>query len=90
MRRHIDRHTLDACRKVSAVVQIKPAQEVLIGLAVATVLRHHQTWHDFQYFTGAQDRHVFNLRPRHRAFAGGGGFTRQRANTSRCHDNFIQ
>ena len=52
VRRHVDRHAVDACREVGAVVEVEAAQEVLVGLAVARVLRDDHAGRRFQEFAG--------------------------------------
>ena len=44
---HIHRHAVDACGEIRAVVEVKAAEEELIGLAAAAVLRSDQTRHRF-------------------------------------------
>jgi len=45
VRAHIDGHAVDVNGEVSAVVEVEAAQEVLIGFALATVLRNDQPRH---------------------------------------------
>ena len=70
VRRHVDRHSVDARRKIRAVIQIEAAQKILVGFAIATVLSNDQAGHHFQYFTGAQNRPILQLRCEHRALTG--------------------
>ena len=42
---HIHRHAVDACGEIRAVVEVKAAEEELIGLAAAAMLRCDQTRH---------------------------------------------
>ena len=53
---HIDRHVVDPDRQVGAVIEIVAAQEILVGFALAAVLRHDQAGHGLQDFPGARDR----------------------------------
>ena len=43
-------HTIDARRKIGAMVQVKAAQEILIGFACAAVLRDCYTRDNLQHF----------------------------------------
>ena len=52
VRRHVDRHAVHVGREVGAVVEVEAAQEVLVGLAVAAVLRDDQPGHDLEHFAG--------------------------------------
>jgi len=52
------------------VIEIEPAQEILVGLASARVLRDRKTGDDFHELTRAQDRAILKLRKIDAAFAG--------------------
>src|SRR5690606_27248780 len=47
---HIEGHAIDKGGKVSAVIQIKTAQKILVGLAGTAVLGDHHTGHHLQDF----------------------------------------
>ena len=47
----VHRHQIDANVEVCAVTEIKTAQKVLVGLAVATVLRDDKARHDLKQLT---------------------------------------
>ena len=49
---HIERHAVEIEREVGAVIEVEAAQEILVGFAVAAVLRDDKTWHDFQRLAG--------------------------------------
>ncbi len=49
---HVDRHVVDRDCEISAVVEIEAAQEILVGLAVAAVLRDDQAGYNFKRFGG--------------------------------------
>jgi hypothetical protein len=55
MRDHVDRHVVDVDRHVGAVIGIEAAQEVLVRLATARVLHHHQPRRDAQDVLHAGD-----------------------------------
>src|SRR4029453_6944611 len=42
---HVDWSPRDGHRKVAAVVQVEAAEEVLVGLSLAAVLRDDDAWH---------------------------------------------
>jgi hypothetical protein len=42
VRRHVDRHPFDARLEVRPVIEVEPADEILIRLSVAGVLRHDE------------------------------------------------
>ena len=56
VRHHVDRHAVDRQREVGAVVGVEAAQEVLVRLAAARVLHHHQPGRDAQDVLHAADR----------------------------------
>ena len=68
---HVDGQAIHLERQVRAVVQIEPAQEVLIALALTAVLGGDQPGHQFQQFGGPGDRALLQLRAEHIAFGGG-------------------
>ena len=50
MRAHVDQHIIDIDGHVSAVVEIVAAQNVLVGFALAAVLRNNETRRGFKNF----------------------------------------
>jgi len=66
----VDRHVIDIDGQIGTVVQIIPAQEILVGFSLPAVLGHDQPRHSLQNFA----------RPRHRArverFTGNRGLAR--------------
>ncbi len=61
MRWHVDRNPRDAHGKIGPVIQIEPAQVVLIGLPLAAVLTNHQPRHRFEHLARARYRPGFQL-----------------------------
>ena len=66
----VDRHVVDGDRNVGAVIEIEAAQEILVGLAFAAVLRHRQAGRRFKEFARARDRTRVEIVPAHRHLAG--------------------
>ena len=62
MRGHIHRDAIDISGKVSAMIQIKAAQEVLVSFTRTTMLSGKDTGDNFQYFTITWKGAVFKLR----------------------------
>ena len=58
---HIDRHIVDPDRHVGAVIEVVAAQEILVGFALAAVLRHDQAGDRLEYFPGPRDRPCVEL-----------------------------
>jgi len=58
VRGHVHRHAVDARGEVGAVVEleVEAAQEILVRLAVATVLRDDDPGHEFQHLARALGR----------------------------------
>jgi hypothetical protein len=54
MRGHVHGHAVDAGGEIGAVIEIEPAQEVLVRLAAAAVLSDDQPGHDFEQLARAQ------------------------------------
>src|ERR1700722_711596 len=52
----VNRHVVNGDGKISAVVEIEAAQEILVGLAFPAVLRHRQTGGGFEEFARTCDR----------------------------------
>jgi len=55
--RDIARHAAELGGEIGAVVEVEAAQEILVGLAVAGMLRDDQARHHFERLAGAQDGH---------------------------------
>lgn len=86
---HVDRHVVDIDRQIGAVIQVVATQEILIGFALAAVLRDDQAGNGLQNFTrpghrarvqlgagyGHLARHV-RLNSRTRSHIGGAGSRR--------------
>ena len=70
MRMHVDRDAVDAGREIRAVIQVEAAQEILVGLAIASMLGDHEPGHGLQQLTGAHHRAGLELRARHGALRG--------------------
>jgi len=77
VRGHVDGNAVDARREIRAVVEVEAAQEVLVRLAVAAVLRDDQARHDLEDFARAQDRPALELDREHDTLAGGARFADQ-------------
>jgi hypothetical protein len=56
MRGHVHRHAIDGGREIRAVVEVEAAQEELVRLAVAAVLRDDESRHHFHELSGAKYR----------------------------------
>ncbi len=63
------RHVVDVQRVVGAVVEVETAQEVLVRLAAARMLRGDQTGGGFEQFAGAQQRTDLDVGTGYPAFA---------------------
>jgi hypothetical protein len=70
VRRHVDRHAGDEGREVGAVVEVEAAQEVLVRLAVAAVLRDDHAGHELEQLGRAQRGPALDQLGRDRALAG--------------------
>ena len=79
MCREIDRDAIHERRKIRAMIQIKAAQQILIGFPAATVLRRYQAGDDLQDFGRAEDGTGFELGLARLAFRGGSGSIRRGA-----------
>ena len=66
---HVDRHVVDRDRKIGAVIEIVAAQEILVGFAFATVLRHDQSGHGLENFPRARGRTRVQFVATHRHLA---------------------
>ena len=53
VRTQVVRHAIDECGEVGAMVEIESAQEILVRLAVATVLGRDQAGHHLEHFSRA-------------------------------------
>src|SRR5215831_7763022 len=56
MRWHVERHSLEARLEIRTVVEVEPAHEILVGLAVARVLRDDHARHGLEQLTLSSDR----------------------------------
>nr|WP_255615653.1 hypothetical protein [Polymorphobacter sp. PAMC 29334] len=61
VRPHVDRHTVDELGEVGAVIEVEAAQEILVGLAAARMLRSDETWDDFEQFADPLNRTIFEV-----------------------------
>ncbi len=89
VRRHVDGDAVHAHREVGAVVQVEAAQEVLVRLAVAAVLRDDQPRHHLEHLAWPQHRSPLELDRGHDALARGARFTHQ-PDARRSHDDFLE
>ena len=71
VRAHVDGHAVDGDGEVGAVVEIEAAQEILVGFALAAVLRDDQARHRLQHLARAIDRPRLQLLARDDALAAG-------------------
>ncbi len=71
--RHVDRHARDRGREVGAVIEIEPAQIVLVGLSLAAVLADNHAGHRLEHLAGAHDGSFLQLRGRDGSLAGSRG-----------------
>jgi hypothetical protein len=69
----VQRHVVDVRREVGAMIEIEPAQEVLIGLTRTRVLGGDQPRNDLEQLGDPQQRTHGQIRPADRAFARGIG-----------------
>ena len=69
VRAHVERHAIEEQREIGAVIELKAAQKILVGFALAAVLRDDETGHDFQRLCRPVERLVIHLcaGERHRA-----------------------
>ena len=56
VRRHVDRRAGDGHREVAAVIEVEPAQEVLVGFPLAAVLRDDHAGHGLEHLGLAHER----------------------------------
>ena len=61
VRAHINRHAINRCSKVGAMVEIKATQKILVSFAGPTVLGHHHTRHQFEHTASALQGTKLNL-----------------------------
>ncbi len=73
MRPEIHLNPVDIGGKIRPVIEVEAAQEILIGLAAARVLRGDHTRHGLQQFGGTQQRAHQKVAARYRPFTGGMG-----------------
>jgi hypothetical protein len=67
---HVGRHAVDEGGEVGAVVEVVAAQEILVRLAVAGMLRDDQPGHGLQHLAGPQQRQVGEALAAHGALRG--------------------
>ena len=61
MAREIDGNAVDRSGEIGAVIEVEAAQEVLVRLPVAAVLRDDQARHGLEDLAGAIERALFDL-----------------------------
>ena len=69
VRRHVDRRAGHGHREVAAVIEVESAQEVLVGFALAAVLRDDHARHGLEHFALPHDRPDVELPRGDRALA---------------------
>src|SRR5579872_2979670 len=75
MARQIDRHPVDMDCEIGAVIEIEPAQEILIGLAAAAMLGHDYARNHLEDFGRSEERAILQLVFLHGALACGVGLS---------------
>src|SRR6202012_1932355 len=75
----IDRDVVGPDRQVSAVIEIVAAQEILVGFALAAVLRNDETRYRLRYFSRTRDGTRVELHTDQRHLAGHAGLRRRSA-----------
>ena len=70
VRRHVHRRAGHRHREIAAVIEVEAAQEILVGLALAAVLRDDHARHRLEHFALAHDRPHVELTRGDRALAG--------------------
>jgi hypothetical protein len=70
MRGHVDRHAVDRDGEIGAVVEVEAAQEILVGFALAAVLRDDQARDSFKEFAGTGGGLCVDTRTHAGLFAG--------------------
>ena len=89
MGRQVYAHALDPAREIRAVVEIESAQEILVRLPIAAVLRDDESRHHFEQLAGAQERPVLELVAEYRALARGARVAGERDALGR-DDDFLE
>src|SRR5205823_3949374 len=56
MRTQVDRHAVHRGGEIRSVIEIEAAQKILVGLAVAGMLRDDHAGNDLEQFAAAQER----------------------------------
>ncbi|MFM2383263.1 MAG: hypothetical protein RL515_1250 [Verrucomicrobiota bacterium] len=85
MRGHVERHAIKERRKVSAMIEVEPPHEILIGLTAAGVLRDDQARDGLQHLARTEERTFTELhRARH---ADGGGISDAQQAVLTSHHN---
>ena len=59
---HVDRHVVERDVDIGAVIEVKAAQKILVGLALPAVLRDDQSRHDLEHFADPGPRLLLDLR----------------------------
>ena len=75
--RFVDGHVIDESREVRAVIQVEPANEKLVRLALAGMHCHDQARHGLQNLSDTVDRSEIQLLLRNRSLAGRGSFAEE-------------
>jgi hypothetical protein len=86
VRRHVDRHPLDARLEIGAVIEVEAANEVLVGLSIARVLRDDEPGNRLEQLAFAQERAQTQVRPTDAPLGGCGRYARQVVRTARYVD----
>ena len=61
VRRHVDRHAVHEPGKIRAVIEIEPAQKILVRLARTGMLRGDDAGYVFDQLAGSRNRQVFEI-----------------------------
>jgi hypothetical protein len=69
----VDRHVIDKAGEIRPVIQIEPAHQILVRLALARMDRHHQAGYGLVQLSDPIDRPKVDLLVGDRALAGGHG-----------------
>src|SRR5262249_33608552 len=70
VRGEVERHVVEEDREVGPVIEVEAAQEVLVGLPTASMLRDDDAGNGLEELTAARDRAIGELGPAGRALAG--------------------
>nr|WP_243453531.1 hypothetical protein [Polymorphobacter multimanifer] len=69
----VERHAIEECSEVGAVIEVEAAQEILIGLAAARMLGRNEAGHNLKQFPGALQRTSIEIGAADPAFGRGIG-----------------